>query len=69
MQRQRLAQKYRREFLALLDSEVNCKVLVNNIVQKLVVEDEAGNTISKTNGSLVGKIIDVRYKLLHDQIE
>ncbi len=61
MQRQRLAQKYGYEFLALLDSEVNSKVFVTDIRQKLVFQDEEGNVISETDGSLVGKIIEVRF--------
>jgi len=65
MQRQRLAQKYGREFLALLDSEVNCKVVVTDIVQKLVFQDDEGNVISETDSSLAGKIIEVRFSSLH----
>lgn len=65
LQRQRLAEKYGREFLALLDSDHNCKVTVIDIVQKLVFEDEEGNVISETDASLVGKVIQVRFKLLH----
>ncbi len=64
-QRSRLAQKYGREFLALLDSEHNCKVAVIDIVQKLVFEDEEGNVISETDASLVGKLIEVRFKFLY----
>ena len=65
MQRQRIAQKYGREFLALLDSDQNCKVVVTVIVQKLVYQDEEGNTISETDASLVGKVIQVRFDFLH----
>ena len=64
-QRNRLAQKYGREFLALLDSDHNCKVTVIDIVQKLVFEDEEGNVISETDALLVGKVIQVRFKSLH----
>lgn len=64
-QRQRLADKYGREFLALLDSDRNCKVVVTDIVQKLVFEDEEGNVISETDASLVGKVIQVRFRSLH----
>jgi hypothetical protein len=46
-QRQRLAQKYRREFLELID-DPNTKATVTDIVQKLVFQDEEGNTISET---------------------
>ncbi len=45
-QRQRLGKKYGREFLALIDGSLNAKVIVTNIVQKLVCQDEEGNTIS-----------------------
>jgi hypothetical protein len=65
MQRQRLAEKYGRKFLALLDSDFNSKVTVTNIVQKLIFQDEEENVISETNGLLVGKIIKVRFKALH----
>ena len=64
-QRKRIAQKCGYEFLALVDSNRNCKVVVIDIVQKLVVEDEEGNTISETDGSLVGKIIKVRFNSLN----
>ena len=62
-QRQRLAQKYGREFLALID-DPNTKATVTDIVQKLVFQDEDGNVVSETDGSLVGKIIKVRFKSL-----
>ena len=62
-QRQRLAQKYGREFLVLLD-DPNTKATVTDIVQKLVFQDEEGNVVSETDGSLVGKIIKVRFKSL-----
>ncbi len=65
MQRQRLAQKYGREFLVLLDSDRNFKVFVTDIVQKLVFQDEEGNVISQTESSLVGKIIEVRFNSLY----
>ncbi len=64
-QRQRIAQKCGYEFLALVDSDHNCQVVVIDIVQKLVVEDEEGNIISETDRSLVGKIIEVRFNSLH----
>ncbi len=43
-------------------------VLVD-VVQKIVFQNEGGNTVSETDGSLVGKIMEVRFKLLHNQIE
>ena len=64
-QRQRIAQKCGYEFLALIESDRNCRVFVTNIVQKLVFQDEEGNIISQTDGSLVGKFIEVRFKSLH----
>jgi hypothetical protein len=64
-QRQRIAQKCGYEFLALIDSDRHCEVVAINIVQKLVVKDEEGNIISETDGSLVGKLIEVRFKSLH----
>ncbi len=64
-QRQRIAQKCRREFLRLLGSKFNCKVVVIDIVQKFVFEDKEGNVISETDASLVGKVIQVRFKSLH----
>ena len=63
-QRQRLAQKYGREFLVLID-DPNTKATVTDIVQKLVFQDEQGNIVSETDGSLVGKIIKVKFKSLH----
>jgi len=63
-QRQRIAQKCGREFLALVDGNPDTKVFVTDIVQKLVFQDEEGNTISETEGSLVRKIIEVRFKSL-----
>lgn len=64
-QRQRIAQKCGYEFLALIDSDRNCKVVAIDIVQKLVFQDEEGNVISETKSSLVGKIIEVRFNSLH----
>lgn len=62
-QRQRLVQKYGREFLVLID-DPNTKATVTDIVQKLVFQDEEGNVVSETDGSLVGKIIKVRFESL-----
>ncbi len=64
-QRQKIAQKCGHEFLALVDSDQNCKVVVTDIVQKFVVRDKEGNIVSETDGSLVGKIIEVRFNSLH----
>ncbi len=66
-QRQRIAQKYGREFLALLDGDRHCEVFAIDIVQKLVFEDEEGNIVSETDGSLVGKLIEVRFKALYEK--
>ena len=64
-QRKRIAQKCGYEFLSLVDSEVNCKVVVIDIVQKLVFQNEEGSVISETDSSLVGKIIEVRFNSVH----
>jgi hypothetical protein len=40
-------------------------MVVIDIVQKLVFQDEEGNTISEPDASLVGKIIEVRFNSLH----
>ncbi len=64
-QRKRIAQKCGYEFLSLVDSDRNCKVVVIDIVQKLVFQDEEGNVVSETDGSLVGKLIEIRFKSLH----
>ena len=64
-QRQRIAQKCGHEFLALVDSDRNCKVVVIDIVQKIVFQDEVGNIVSETDGSLVGKLIEVRFNSVH----
>ena len=66
-QRQRIAYKYGREFMVLLDSDRNCKVVVTDVVQKLVFQDEEGNIVSETDGSLVGKLIEVRFNSLHQE--
>ena len=63
-QHQRIAQKCGHEFLALIDSDRNCKVVVIDIVQKLVFQDDEGNTVSETDSSLLGKIIQVRFRSL-----
>lgn len=63
-QRQRLADKYGQEFLALIDGSPNARVTVTDIVQRLVFQDEVGNTISETDASLVGKLIQVRFRAL-----
>ena len=65
-QRQRLVQKYGREFLVLID-DPNTKATVTDIVQKLVFQDEEGNVISETDSSLVGKLIEVRFNSLHQE--
>ena len=64
-QRQRIAYKFGQEFLALIDGDPNTKVTITDIVQKLVFQDEQGNTISETDSSLVGKLIQVRCNSLH----
>ena len=64
-QRKRIAQKCGYEFLSLVDSDRNCKVVVIDIVQKLVFQNEEGNIVSETDSSLVGKIIEVRFNSLH----
>ena len=64
-QRKRIAQKCGYEFLSLVDSDRNCKVVVIDIVQKLVFQNEEGNIVSETDSSLVGKIIEVRFNSVH----
>ena len=64
-QRKRIAQKCGYEVLSLVDSDHNCKVFVTDIVQRLMFQDEEGNTISETDSSLVGKIIEIRFKSLN----
>ena len=49
----------------MLDSDRHCEVFAIDIVQKLVFEDEEGNFVSETDGSLVGKIIEVSFESLH----
>ncbi len=66
-QRKRIAQKCGHEFLALVDRDRNCKVVVTDVVQKLVFQDEEGNIVSETDGSLVGKLIEVRFNSLHQE--
>ncbi len=64
---QRIAHKYGCKFLALIDEDPNTKVTVTDIVQKLVFQDEEGNVISETDSSLVGKIIEIRFKSLNEE--
>ncbi len=66
-QRQRIAQKCGYEFLALIDSNRHCEVFTIDVVQKLVFQDEEGNTVSETDESLVGKIIEVRFNSLRQK--
>ena len=61
-QRQRIAQKCGYEFLALINDGFNIRITITDIVQKLVFQDEKGNTIFKTDSTLIGKIIEVRFK-------
>lgn len=63
-QRQPIAYKFGQEFLALIDGDPNTRVTVTDIVQRLVFQDEEGNIISETDSSLVGKIIQVRFRSL-----
>lgn len=64
-QRQEIAQRYGNEFLALLDGDPSTRVtVVTDIVQRLVFQDEDGKTISETDASLVGKVIQVRFRSL-----
>jgi hypothetical protein len=44
--KQRITYKYGQEFLALIDRDPDTRVTVTDIVQKLVFQDEEGNTIS-----------------------
>jgi hypothetical protein len=62
---QMIAQKCGYEFLSLIDSDRHCEVFVIDIVQKLVFQDEEGNIVSETDGSLVGKLIEVRFNSRH----
>ncbi|KJH69605.1 hypothetical protein [Aliterella atlantica] len=64
-QRQRIAHKYGDEFLALIDGDPDARVTVTDIVQRLVFQDEEGNVVSETDSSLVGKVIQVRFRSLH----
>ncbi len=59
-----MADKYGQEFLALIVGGFNSKVVVIDIVQKLVFQDEEGNVISEGDASLLGKLIEVRFKSL-----
>ncbi|KJH69353.1 hypothetical protein [Aliterella atlantica] len=63
-QRQKIAYTFGQEFLALLDGDPHTRVIITDIVQKLAIEDEQGNTVCETNSSLVGKIIQVRFRSL-----
>ncbi len=41
------------------------RVFIADVVQKLVFQDEEGNTISETDASSVGKVIQVRFRSLY----
>jgi len=50
--------------MKVVDSEINYQVLVTDIVHKLGFQDEEGNNISETDASLVGKLIEIRFRSL-----
>lgn len=45
-QRRRITAKYGQEFLALVDGNPNIRVIVTDIVEKVVFQDKEGNIIS-----------------------
>ena len=67
-QRRRITYKYGQEFLALIDGDPNTRVIITDIVQKLVFRMKRAILCHQTDGSLVGKVIQVRFGLLHREV-
>ena len=57
--RKKFAEEFGHELLALIEGDPRAKVFVTNFVEKLVLRDEHGNVISKTNGIHVRQIVEV----------
>ena len=58
--RKKFAEEFGHELLALIEGDPRAKVFVTNVVEKLVLRDEHGNVISKTNGIRVSQIVEVK---------
>ena len=58
--RKKVAEEFGHELLALIEGDKRAKVFVTNVVEKLVLRDEHGNVISKTNGIRVRQIVEVK---------
>ena len=58
--RKKFAEEFGHELLALIEGDKRAKVFVTNFVEKLVLRDEHGNVISKTNGIRVRQIVEVK---------
>ena len=58
--RKKFAEEFGHELLALIEGDPRAKVFVTNFVEKLVLRDEHGNVISKTNGIHVRQIVEVK---------
>ena len=58
--RQKFAEEFGHELLALIEGDPRAKVFVTNFVEKLVFRNEHGNVISKTNGIHVSQIVEVK---------
>lgn len=59
--RQEFSQEYGPELLALLEGDPRARIFITPVVEKLVFQDNQGNVISKTDGIVVGKIIEVKF--------
>ena len=59
--RQEFISEYGAELLALIEGDPRAKVFITPVVEKLVLKDLSGNTISKTDGVVIGNIVEVRF--------
>ncbi len=59
--RQEFISEYGAELLALLEGDPRAKVFITPVVEKLVLKDQSGNIISKTDGVVIGNIVEVRF--------
>jgi len=45
----------------LIEDNPRAKLIVTPVVEKLVFQDEQGNVISKSDGIVIGKIVEVKF--------
>ena len=59
--RQEFIREHGPELLALIEGDPRAKVFITPVVEKLVLKDHEGNIISKTDGIVIGKMVEVRF--------